>query len=306
MPRQIHGMKTSPEYSTRSHMIQRCNNPNDKNYDSYGGRGIRVCQRWLDSFEDFYSDVGPKPSPLHSLDRWPDNNGNYEPGNVRWATYEQQMNNTRRNINLSVNGRTRTVAQWARKMGVDPFLIYTRLKSGLPVEYLLTGAEQPDALVKYRRKKNERTFEFQGQIKNISEWASVIGISRGEMGTRLKHWPLSQALTQPSLRKTSPDLSKDAIVLLKNGWKRVEVKPSVSFWKDPESTFSDCVYTKEQAVEIHRSRHRAKIRGAPAGRECSVCGKNWGRRRIDGDWFCHSCRKKRETKNIIGDQCSQK
>jgi hypothetical protein len=75
-------------------MKQRCRNPNNPAYPSYGGRGITVCERW-NSFENFYADMGPRPSPQHSIDRWPNNDGNYEPGNCRWATKSEQNENRR-------------------------------------------------------------------------------------------------------------------------------------------------------------------------------------------------------------------
>lgn len=90
-----HGMYKSPEYNSWDAMIQRCRNPLGKKYHHYGGRGITVCERWLNSFDDFYADMGPKPTPKHSIDRI-DNDGNYEPGNCRWATQSEQNFNTRR------------------------------------------------------------------------------------------------------------------------------------------------------------------------------------------------------------------
>jgi len=83
----------SREYKVWTNMIQRCFNPKDPKWKHYGGRGIRVCDRWQ-RFENFYADMGPRPEGM-SIDRWPDNNGNYEPGNCCWATQSEQMRNKR-------------------------------------------------------------------------------------------------------------------------------------------------------------------------------------------------------------------
>ena len=85
----------SPMYKTWSTMIQRCTNPNYKSFADYGGRGISVCEEWMISFEAFEMYMGPKPTPQHSIDRHPDNDGNYAPGNVRWATKSEQRRNQR-------------------------------------------------------------------------------------------------------------------------------------------------------------------------------------------------------------------
>lgn len=90
-----HWMTDTPEWWAWCAMRQRCYNPRNKGYPYYGARGIRVCDRWLESFENFYADMGPRPSPEHSIDRFPNNDGDYKTGNCRWATKSEQAYNRR-------------------------------------------------------------------------------------------------------------------------------------------------------------------------------------------------------------------
>jgi len=89
-----HGKTGTPEHNAWAEMIRRCFDPRRKCYEYYGGRGITVCNRWIENFENFYADMGPKPTPKHSIDRI-DVNGNYEPSNCRWATPQEQSTNQR-------------------------------------------------------------------------------------------------------------------------------------------------------------------------------------------------------------------
>ncbi len=88
--------RRSPERTAWENIKQRCYNPHNPVFRHYGGRGIVICDQWRDSFKVFFADVGPRPSARHSIDRFPDNNGNYEPGNVRWATQKDQLRNSRK------------------------------------------------------------------------------------------------------------------------------------------------------------------------------------------------------------------
>lgn len=129
-----HGKSKSPESNTFLGLVRRCTKPNDKKYPIYGGRGITVHQRWLEGgLGAFIEDVGLRPSPLHSLDRI-DVNGNYEPGNVRWATQLEQQRNRRNNRIVVVNGQKMCVSSLRDISDVKLGTIRYRLKSGWTIE----------------------------------------------------------------------------------------------------------------------------------------------------------------------------
>lgn len=132
-----HGMTNSAENLIWRAMKQRCSNPKAEAYPLYGGRGIKVCERWM-KFENFFSDMGPRPSSRHSIDRI-DTNGGYSPENCRWATKEQQANNTRSNRFVTFNGETLTLAQWERKLGLPRDILKQRITNyGWSIEKALT------------------------------------------------------------------------------------------------------------------------------------------------------------------------
>lgn len=131
------GKKLSVEYTAWCAMKSRCYNPNNNRYKYYGARGIVVCDRWLHSFTNFYADMGLKPTKKHTVDR-KNTNGNYEPSNCIWATRIQQANNKLSNHILSVSDESHTVTEWARKMGLNPKTIYTRLDRGFTPEQAIT------------------------------------------------------------------------------------------------------------------------------------------------------------------------
>lgn len=126
--RQTHGESRpeTPEFRTWTAMKNRCLNPNADDYSKYGGRGITVCKRWRDSYQAFVTDMGRRPGPQYSIDRI-DVDGNYEPGNCRWAKQEQQVNNRRNS--LKKDGLPLTA--WCRLNGMNYQTAYGRYRKGL-------------------------------------------------------------------------------------------------------------------------------------------------------------------------------
>ncbi len=141
----IHGMHESNEYHVWEMMKQRCLNPKNKKYSLYGGRGIKVCEKWL-RFEGFYEDMGERPKGRYSLERI-NGNGNYEPSNCKWATYSEQARNTTQNHYLTYDGKTLLIVEWAERLGWDPSVIRSRINYRWTVEEILTTP-------KGRRSKN--------------------------------------------------------------------------------------------------------------------------------------------------------
>jgi hypothetical protein len=132
-----HGLSHTPEHIAWTHIIARCENPNEIGYKDYGGRGIAMCERWRQSFKNFLEDMGPKPGPEYSVERI-DNEKGYSPKNCKWATPTEQSNNKRNNNFLEYNGERLTMAEWARKIGMAYGTFQMRVKLGWPMEKILT------------------------------------------------------------------------------------------------------------------------------------------------------------------------
>jgi hypothetical protein len=173
--RYIDGKRTR-EMSCWQNMIYRCYNPKNKSYKYYGGRGIQVCERWRDSFENFFEDMGKCPDGM-SIERV-DNDGNYEPSNCKWIPKKNQNSNRRDTVIITYNGETKTLNQWATCLGMNYSILKMRLRNWNNVEKAFTTP-----IDNYVKKIN-----YNGEIKTILEWANYLNISYSVLSYRLTNW----------------------------------------------------------------------------------------------------------------------
>jgi hypothetical protein len=175
------------EYRVWTDMKSRCSNPKATQYKWYGALGVTVCDRWRDSFAAFYEDVGPRPGLGYSIERR-DVNGNYEPGNVYWATYKEQGRNKRNTIRVTIDDETRPLLDWADAFGLSPERAYLELIQRPRID----AARRANG----RGRNNARLVVANGQALTISEWAERSGIQRGTIVHRLwAGWEPARAVT---------------------------------------------------------------------------------------------------------------
>jgi len=150
----------SPEYLSWQAMKGRCYRSRNASYKHYGGRGITVCERWVDSFENFIADMGIKPTPKHMIDRI-DTNGNYCPENCKWSDIIEQCNNKNNNVKYEFNGKSLTVAQISRITGVGYVTIRKRLEHGwtIPKAFVVPSNPLYDGYKRKRLVRLESTAE---------------------------------------------------------------------------------------------------------------------------------------------------
>lgn len=188
-----HGMSKTVEYRTWRAIQNRCYNDKLIDFKNYGGRGICVCDRWLESFENFYEDMGPRPGPRYSIDRFPDVNGNYCKENCRWATAKEQGNNKRNNRILLYNGKNYTLSELARESNLDIRTLHERLSNGWSIE----EAVKPLTI---RRSEND-IIECNGESLSFKEWSIKINISIKTIYNRLDSgWSIESTLNNPILK----------------------------------------------------------------------------------------------------------
>lgn len=174
----------SPEYRTWSGILSRCLNKSNPGYKRYGGRGIIVCERWMDSFSNFLLDMGRKPIGC-SIDRI-DNDGNYEPSNCRWSNSKEQSNNTSANHIIEFNGTKKTIQQWAEYYGMNHYTLRRRIRENWPIEKCFAEPIRSDSLI-HRGKK----YEFESLSLTIVQWSKKTGISLSVLKYRLSKQKLS-------------------------------------------------------------------------------------------------------------------
>jgi hypothetical protein len=201
--RKKHMMVKSPEFKAWQGMKARCYNEKTPNFSDYGGRGIKVCDRCLHSFETFLLDMGLRPSPKHSMDRYPDMNGNYEKSNCRWATRSEQSINRRITKLYEMDGEIKSLSEWCREYGKDIRLVWGRLKKG----WTFFDALKIDKLSPNEKIHTSNTgskpmlFELNGVKKTLREWCAIYNKDISLVKSRYYHGvTLDLSLTKPKAK----------------------------------------------------------------------------------------------------------
>lgn len=174
--------KHTATYNTWRGMLRRCTTPGATGYESYGGRGIKVCDRWLESFENFLTDIRPEGKTLDREN--PD--GDYTPENCRWASAREQSNNRGNNRLVTLGNRTQTLSQWATECGIGKQTLKERLDAGWAEE---------DAIMTPVRSKT-LLFEYQGRMLSVRELSEIANVPYCTLWNRLNAgWGVEQAIS---------------------------------------------------------------------------------------------------------------
>ena len=215
-----HGQSKTRLYKIWVDMKRRCDNPNRKHYERYGGRGIAYCQEWKD-FSSFYKWAMENGySEELTLDRI-NNDGNYEPNNCRWTNHKEQMNNTSRNHVISFNGKTQNLTQWAEEYGLSYNLLRDRLMLGWTFDDALNV--QPST-----KNKQEKLLTFNGVTMNLTQWSKELNLCRRTITERLKRGlPTEQVLSTGRLDHGKPITYKGETHNITEWAKILNLKPQI-------------------------------------------------------------------------------
>lgn len=202
------------EYRTWQAMKDRCLNPNNVGFLNYGGRGIKVHPAWIKSFDQFYRDMGKCPAGK-TIDR-KDNDGNYEPGNCRWANRKTQANNNSRNRLLTFDGRTQTAKQWQDELGILHCTLSDRSRRG--ARTISDAVNPPDSMNGNLRlltlkqvKGHDPLREHVNKTLPIAKWAELLGMKPVTLVARLRSGlDLREALTRPVSWSRRPKANRTA------------------------------------------------------------------------------------------------
>ena len=181
-----HGRHNTPEHRVWCEMKRRCSNRKLHNYHRYGGRGIKVCDRWLNSFVNFFADMGERPTPDHQIER-KDTDGDYTPDNCRWATRLEQARNKSNNTFVTINGETLTLGAWHEKLGTSPGVMEGRARKNgtTAAEELVKAVAAGDYATGRRRLTADLVNQVKGGLANMESVRSIsarLGISRAVVG----------------------------------------------------------------------------------------------------------------------------
>lgn len=187
-----HGHHGTPTYQSWICMRQRCLNTNAADYPRYGGRGIRICAEWQESFPAFLRDMGERPVGK-TLDRI-DTNGDYCAANCRWATNREQIRNTRVNHRVEYDGVIKCLAEWADTVGIPDGTLSARLRRGWSVAQTL---ETPQVTSQPGVAHNQVLITHNGETHNVKEWAASVGMNHHTLHRRLKTMSFEEAISRP-------------------------------------------------------------------------------------------------------------
>lgn len=189
-------------YNVWNSIIERTTNPKSRVWNAYGGRGITICDEWRNSFESFkeWAEKNGYKDEL-TIDRI-NNDMGYTPENCRWATYKQQNNNRRSNVNITIDEETHTLAEWSEISGINRWTITDRLKKNPNI------SKEELFAPPVRHNRFEQKIEIDGETKTIEEWSNISGVHKELIWIRLKNgWDVSAAIFKPSLRKRQIEIN---------------------------------------------------------------------------------------------------